>query len=108
MVVRIVECRIRTEHKAELKKRLYKEVIFLTEQPGFVDMLGLLDDSDPGRQVGMSVWDSKADADRYHDAHHSRVVELIRPLLEDEPRVELLNVDTFISHRFAAGKMMAH
>jgi quinol monooxygenase YgiN len=54
--------------------------------------------------VSISLWKSRADAERYHREHFDGIIETVRPLLQDEPSVEFYNVQASTAHRIAAGK----
>jgi quinol monooxygenase YgiN len=105
MFSRIVECYVRTERKEEFREKIKNFVVpMLESQPGFVDLLALTSEEEPERMVGISLWKSRADGERYHDAHYDEVLEAIRPFLQDEPSIEQYNVDTSTAHRIAASK----
>lgn len=108
MVARIVECHLKLEKKSELNKTLRNEVFLLVEQPGFVDLIGLWHGDNQERSLAITFWNTRQDAERYHQEHHQRVVELIRPFLNTEPKVELCDVDAFLSHKIGAGRVMKH
>jgi heme-degrading monooxygenase HmoA len=76
----------------------------LQTQPGFVDLLGLSSEDEPERTVSISLWTSRADAERYHREHFDGILDSLRPLLRDEPSVEFYNVEASTAHRIAAGK----
>jgi quinol monooxygenase YgiN len=65
-------------------------------------MLNLSSQAEPERFVAISLWKSRADAERYHRDHFSEVLETLRPLLRDEPSVELYNVETSTAHRITS------
>ncbi len=89
MFTRIVECYVKREKKQDFNDRLQNHVLpILQSQPGFVDMLTLTSEDEPERSVSISLWKSKADADRYHQRHYQEIVDSIRVLLKDEPSVE--------------------
>ena len=105
MFTRIVECYVKREKRQDFNDRLQNHVLpILQSEPGFVDMLTLTSEDEPERSVSISLWKSKADADRYHQRHYQEIVDSIRPLLKDEPSVEFYNVDTSTAHRIATGK----
>jgi quinol monooxygenase YgiN len=105
MFSRIVECYVRTDRKEEFREKIQNFVVpMLESQPGFVDLLALTSEEEPERMVGISLWKSRADEERYHDAHYDEILEAIRPLLQDEPSIEHYNVDASTAHRIAASK----
>ncbi len=105
MFTRIVECYVKREKKQDFNDRLQNHVLpILQSQPGFVDMLTLTSEDEPERSVSISLWKSKADADRYQREHYQEIVDSIRVLLKDEPSVEFYNVDTSTAHHIATSK----
>lgn len=105
MFTRIVELHVKPEKKDEFNQKLRSEVLgILQRQPGFVDMIGLVHESDPERHVTLSFWNAKQDAEKYHREHFNHVTEMLKPYLKRDPRVETFNVDTWTTHRIAAGK----
>jgi len=100
MFSRIVECYVKREKRQEFNDKLQNHVLpILQSQSGFVDMLNLSSDEEPERMVAISLWKSRADAERYHRDHFSGILETLRPLLKDEPSVEFYNVETSTAHR---------
>jgi quinol monooxygenase YgiN len=108
MFTRIVECHVKPEKKDEFNNKLRSEVLpILQKQPGFVDLIALASENDPERMVALSFWNSKQDAERYHQEHFKKITEILKPHLRREPSVETYNVDTSTTHRIAAGKKAA-
>jgi heme-degrading monooxygenase HmoA len=76
----------------------------LKKQAGFVDEAVLTSDTEPNRIIGLSFWNSKEDAVRYHQECYPNVNEILSPLLEGAPVIRTFNVHTSTTHRIAAGK----
>src|SRR5260370_5020240 len=95
MFTRIVECYVKREKRSEFADKLQKHVLpILQSQAGFVDALNLSSDEEPERMLAISLWKSRADAERYHRDHFfSGILETLRPFLRDEPSVEFYNVE---------------
>ena len=105
MFTRIVECHVKPEKKDEINLKLRNDILpILNRQPGFVDLINLVQDTDRERQLALSFWNTKEDAERYNRENYNRIVEMIKPYLKKDPKVETFNVDTSTSHRIAAGK----
>ena len=103
MFTRIVECYVKREKRQEFNDKIQNHVLpILQSQAGFVDMLNLSSEEEPERMVAISLWKSRADAERYHRDHFSGILDSIRPLLKDEPSVEFYNVETSTAHRISA------
>ena len=105
MFTRIVECYVKKEKRQDFTDKMQNIVLpILQSQPGFVDVLALSSVDEPERTVSISLWRSRADADRYHQEHFDEIMDAIRPLLLDEPSVEFYNVEASTAHRIATGK----
>ena len=105
MYTRIVECHVKPEKKDEFSNKLRSEVLpILQKQPGFVDLIELVSERDRERQVAISFWNTREDAERYQRENYNRIVDLIRPMVKRDPTVETFNVNTSTTHRIAAGK----
>ena len=105
MFTRIVELHVKPEKKDELSQRLRNEVLpILQKQPGFVDLINLVHETEPERALAISFWKTKEDAERYHRENYNRITDMLKPLLKRDPKVETFNVDTSTTHRIAAGK----
>ena len=105
MFTRIVECYVKKEKSQDFSDRIQNHVLpILQSQPGFVDLLALSSEDEPERTVSISLWKSRADAERYHRDHYPEIVDSLRPLLRDEPSVEFYNVEASTAHRIATSK----
>jgi heme-degrading monooxygenase HmoA len=105
MFTRFVECHVKPDKKDDFNNKLRNDVLaILQKQPGFVDLIGLVSETDPDRVVSVSFWNSKQDAERYHREQFSRIAEMLKPVLKREPTVDTFNVDTWTTRRIAAGK----
>jgi quinol monooxygenase YgiN len=103
MFTRIVECHVKKDKKQDFTDKLQNHVLpILQSQPGFVDLLALSSEDAPERTLSVSLWKSKADADRYHRAHYEEVLDSIRPFLRNEPEVKLYNVEASTAHHLAS------
>ena len=93
MYSRIVQCRVRADKRDEFARTLEKDVMpILQKQPGFVDTIGLIGETDAHHIVAISFWQSKEDAERYAQQHFSAVLQIIRPLIDGDPKVETFQV----------------
>lgn len=105
MFTRIVECYVKKEKRQDFTSKMQNVVLpILQTQPGFVDLLALSSEDEPERTVSISLWKSRADAERYHREHFDEIMDTVRPLLRDEPSVEFYTVEASTAHRIAAGK----
>ena len=105
MFTRVVEINCKRGKSEELTDTIHDKIVaILKKQRGFVDEAVLVSDTDPTRVLGISYWDSKADAELYHREQFQKVRELLQPLLETEPVVRTFDVHTSTPHRIEAGK----
>ncbi len=76
----------------------------MKKQTGFVDETVLVSDTESTRILGLSFWNSKEDAERYHREQFPKIQEMLKNLLETEPVVRTFEVHTSTTHRIASGK----
>ncbi len=76
----------------------------LKKQAGFVDETVLVSDTESTRILGLSFWNSREDAERYHREQYPKIQEMLKPLLETEPVLRTFDVHTSTTHRIASGK----
>ena len=105
MFTRTVEVTTKSGKARELATVINDKVLpILKKQQGFVDETVLVSDTEPNRMIGLSFWNSKEDAERYHREGYPKVSELLSPLLESTPVISKFNVHSSTTHRIAAGK----
>ena len=105
MFTRVVEITSKSGKTKELSNTINEKVLpILKKQTGFVDETVLVSDTEPTRILGLSFWNSKEDAERYHREHFPKIQEMLKPLLETEPVVRTFDVHTSTTHRIAPGK----
>ncbi len=105
MFIRLIESTANPGKARELVSVIAEQVLpMLRTRSGFLDELVLLSEQDPNRVVTLSFWKSKEDAERYHREDFPKVIELVKPHVDREPRIEPLQVHTSTMHRIAAGK----
>jgi heme-degrading monooxygenase HmoA len=105
MFTRIVELTSKSGKSKELSDTINERVVpILKKQRGFVDETILVSDMESSRVLGLSFWNSKEDAERYHQEQFPNIHEMLKPLLETEPMVRTFEVHTSTTHRIAAGK----
>jgi quinol monooxygenase YgiN len=52
----------------------------LKQQPGCVDVLALNSENEPNEFVGINLWKSKEDADKYMSGSAQQILRAARPL----------------------------
>jgi quinol monooxygenase YgiN len=99
MYARIVECTLKPDKMQDFDKILSDKVFPRAgEQPGFVDLIGMVSDGHPGLALAITVWEDRQSADRFY-AEQSPMMEFLSPLMEKPPTVAHYTVT---HHRFSA------
>src|SRR5712692_9906068 len=105
MFTRVVELISESGKAKELANTINEKVVpILKKQRGFVDETVLVSDTESTRILGLSFWNSKEDAERYHREQFPKIQEMLKNLLETEPVVRTFEVHTSTTHRIASGK----
>lgn len=105
MFTRVVEVTAKSGKAKEVCNTIREKVLpILKNQSGFVDEITLISTINPNRVIGMSVWKSKEDAERYHNQQFQTITNLLRNHLERDPTVETFDMEFSTVHKVAAGK----
>ncbi len=90
--------------KEVVKTMVDRNLSILKQQPGFVDSLALTSETDRDLFVGISIWKSKEDAERYTNGQARQILDSIKPLLQHEPTFHTLNVEASTIHNIGVGR----
>ena len=105
MFTRVVEITCKSGKARELSSTINEKVLpILKKQTGFVDEAVLVSDTESTRILGLSFWNSKEDAERYHREQYPKIHEIFKHLLETEPVIRTFEVHTSTTHKIAPGK----
>jgi len=105
MFSRVVAIRTMPGKARELAQALQEKILPIVEgQPGFVDGIVLVSNTEPDRILALSFWKSQQDAERYMHEQFPRINKLISHMVESAPVSKTFNVDAFSSHKIRAGK----
>ena len=105
MFTRVVEIRTKLGKTREFSAALNEKVMpILRKQPGFIDEITLISNTEPDRVLALSFWQSEADAERYHSEQYPTVNEILKPVLDLAPRIQTYDVDTSTTHHISKGK----
>jgi len=105
MFTRVVAVMTKPGKVRELSKTIHDKILpILEDQPGFMDEILLVSDTEPDQILALSFWKSQEDAERYTHEQYPRINELISHLVETPPVSRTFNVDIFTSHKITAGK----
>ena len=98
MFARMLEFSVKPERKVELTKTVRNEIIpALKSQPGFVDALELERDVENTEVLLISLWRTKADAERYMMQFYPRVKRLIGSFMAMPVLMRFYEVNTSAS-----------
>jgi heme-degrading monooxygenase HmoA len=105
MYTRAVEIRIKPAKTNEHMRAFTEQVLpILKAQTGFVDVVVLRSDTAPNRVVGLSFWQTKEDAERFHREQNNRIREIVHDLIETEPVFQTFDVEFSTIYQIATEK----
>ena len=105
MFTRIVEVQAKPGKARELCSTIADKALpILRNQPGFMDELVMVSNTQSDRIVAISFWRTQEDAERYNREQYPTVNELIKGQVAAAPKVQSFTVDLSTAHRIAAGK----
>jgi hypothetical protein len=101
MFARHVSFRLKSGRSAEFTQVLDKDILpLLRKQKGFQDEIALVaaggDDA-----IGISLWDTKENAEAYARGSYAEVLKTLQPMIQDEPRVQPYDVSSSTFHKIA-------
>ena len=76
----------------------------LKAQPGFVDEIVLISDTDAERVLALSFWKTKEDAERHSHEQYAKIKEMIQHEVHNAPKVHMYTVETSTSHKIVKGR----
>jgi quinol monooxygenase YgiN len=100
MFARIVQITAKPGQGPNLSQHTRDRTInVLKQQPGFIDMLVVKSDTDPNQFVGISLWKSKEEAEKFLASQQwQQLLQEFRPLVQGEPIIRTFNVDASTMH----------
>jgi heme-degrading monooxygenase HmoA len=105
MFTRVVEIQSKTGKTRDLCGTIADKVLpILRNQPGFIDVLVMVSNTQSDRVLAISLWRTQEDAERYNREQYPTVNELIQSHIASAPKVQTFTVDLSTNHRIAAGK----
>jgi heme-degrading monooxygenase HmoA len=105
MFTRVVEVQAKPGRARELCNTIAEKALpILRNQPGFVDELVMISDTQADRILAISLWHTQDDAERYNREQYPTVNELIKNQVAAAPKVQTFTVNLSTAHRIAAGK----
>lgn len=93
MIARVVQVTTKPGQLQEFVKAMAERNLpILKQQPGFVDAVVLTSDKEHDQLVGIAIWESKKDAERYANGQGRQVLEAMKPLLQNVPTIRTFNL----------------
>jgi len=102
MFARILDCEVKLERKEEFVKVLKNEVLpILKKQTGFLEILPFIPEKmRDERVITISLWTTKADAERYAREFYPKVLEIVKPFLTSPVNVKYHKLETVLCEHF--------
>jgi quinol monooxygenase YgiN len=99
MYARMIQFTAKPGQEKDLSKVMQERGLpTLKQQPGFIEALGLSSDTESNQFVGITIWNSKEDADKSLASQGQQLLQSIRPLLAGEPSIRTFNVEVATMH----------
>ena len=96
-----VSFRLKSDRTDEFNKVFDTDILpLLRKQKGFQDEIALVA---PGGEdaVGISLWDTKENAETYARGAYAGVLKTLQPMIQGEPRVQTYEVTSSTFHNVA-------
>jgi heme-degrading monooxygenase HmoA len=102
MFARILDYEVKMEKKDEFVKVLKNEVLpILKKQTGFLEVLPFFPEKMREEKVfTISLWTTKADAERYEREAYPRVLDIVKPFLTTPVHVNYHKLETTLCKHF--------
>jgi len=102
MFARVLEFETKLEKKEEFVKIIKNEVLpILKKQVGFLEILPLFpEEVKEVKTITLSLWATKADAERYERDTYPRVYDILKPFLTTPIMAKKYNVETTLCEHF--------
>lgn len=101
MFARNVSFRLKSDRSAEFNKLFDTDILpLLRNQKGFQDEITLVA-PDGVDVVGITLWDTKENAETYARGPYAGVLKTLQPMIQGEPRVQTYEVTSSTFHKVA-------
>ncbi len=106
MFARLTEVTIKPEKRVEFLNLANAEIRpLVTRQPGSMEVVALISDTDPNVAVSLVLWDNRQNAERFYASDEFRQwIERIGPYLREAPTFKTYDVGTSTYHRISASR----
>lgn len=104
MIARLVQVTTKPGQLQEFVKAMAERNLpILKQQPGFVDAVVLISDTQRDLLVGIAIWRSKEHAEEYAKGQGREVLEAMRPLLQKMPTIRTFNLAASTAYDIGIG-----
>jgi len=102
MFARILDYEVKLEKKEEFVKVIKNEVLpILKKQTGFLEILPFFPEKMREEKViNISLWTTKADAERYEREFYPKVLDILKPFLTTPVKVNYYKLETTLCEHF--------
>ncbi|HZW93995.1 MAG TPA: hypothetical protein VFF64_13675 [Candidatus Eremiobacteraceae bacterium] len=102
MFARILDYEVKLEKKEEFVKVIKNEVLpILQKQTGFQEVLPFFPEKMKDERVyTISLWTTKADAERYEREFYPKVLDILKPFLTTPVKVNYYKLETTLCEHF--------
>ena len=105
MYARMLQFTAKPDQGSNLTQTMRERTLpLLKQQPGFIDALGLNSDTEPNQFVGITIWKSKEDAEKFVTGPGQQLLQSIRAMVLGEPIVRTFNVQVSATHDVSIGR----
>jgi len=95
MFARMIEFTAKVEKKDELIELVRRDILpILKKQPGFLELLPFIPEIVNEKQVSITLWTEKRDADRYVKEVWPKVEQLLKPYLSTPINFRTFTLET--------------
>lgn len=103
MFARVLELAAKSNKRAELNGILVNELVpLLKKQNGFVDAIGFISDVDPVTGIGLGLWKTKEEAERFYATKEYKAILDRITQLTDKFNVRTFSVVSSTIHKIAS------
>jgi heme-degrading monooxygenase HmoA len=106
MFTRVVKMTCKPGQCQQACKNINEKVMpILRKQQGFLDEIVLVSNTDQNQMLGLSFWNSRVDAERFHREQFQNIRDTVmQDVLATAPEVQTYDVDISTTHHIMAGK----
>lgn len=107
MFARNVSIRLKPNTLKDFNQTFEQEIIpMLRKQAGFRDEIAMVSD-DSSYVTGISIWDSKEQAEAYNTSTYPAVLKALDKYLDGAPKVRVSSVISSTSHKLSPAAVVA-